>query len=206
METTAIDFDLWGLTADWPTRRWLEPIHGRREEPVRGVRLGHASTDAMVLICTYPRDRFDLEVLAASADPIRELAFETTYTQINLALHQIRSPGERPDGFIGSLVRYARDQADRYRDWTSASWGDRAASMTELASWESGFSTDYPDVYLIVHACGIGIGGLDLASVEDLSTYELATDPLDVGAMHWELWPSRPDLDYDDLAKTLVSP
>jgi len=206
METCAIDFVPLGLVADWPSRRWLEPVHGRRDEPARGVRLGHADTSAMVLACTYPRDRFDAEVRATGVDPIRELAFETTYAQINLVLHQIKTPGERPDGLIGSLVRYASQQADRHRDWPETQCGDEPAmTTTQLASWHSGFSTTYPDAYVIVHACGIDIDRLRLRPVADLSGYDASKDPLDIGAMHWELWPSRPELAYDDLARTLVA-
>jgi hypothetical protein len=203
METCAFDFAPWGLAAEWPVRRWLEPIYGRRDEPVRGVRLGHASSTAMVLTCSYPRSRFDAEVLAASTDPLRELAFETTYAQINLALHQIRAPGARPDGLIGSLVRYASQEADRYRDWPTVTWDDQEAVSTRLASWESGFSLAYPDVYVIVHACGVGLDGLSLRPADELEGYDLGEDPLAIGAMHWELWSSRPDLGYDDLTKTL---
>jgi hypothetical protein len=203
METSAFDFVPWGLAAEWPVRRWLEPIYGRRDEPVRGVRLGHASSNAMVLTCTFPRSRFDAEVLAACSDPLRELAFETTYAQINLALHQIRAPGARPDGLIGSLVRYASQEADRHRDWPAATWEDQQAASTRLASWESGFSVTYPDVYVIVHACGVGIDGLSLRPSDELEGYDLSHDPLEVGAMHWELWASRPDLGYDDLTKSL---
>jgi hypothetical protein len=36
--------------------------------------------------------------------------------------------------------------------------------------------------------------------------YDLAEDPLDISAMHWELWPNRPELGYDDLTRTLVAP
>jgi hypothetical protein len=206
METAAIDFSPWGLDADWPSRRWLEQIRGGRGEAVRGVRLGHASSSAMVLACTYPRSRLGEEVAATGLDPIREVAFETTYTQINLALHQIRTPGARPDGLIGSLVRYASEQADRYPEWPSARWGAEAASTTRLASWQSGFSLAYQDVYVIVHACGIGIDQLQLAQVSDLSRYHHSEDPLEAGAMHWELWGSRPELAYDDLTRTLVTP
>lgn len=206
MELSAIDFAPWGLDADWPSRRWIEPVYGRRDGLVRGVRLGHASDTAMVLSCTYPRTRFDDEVDPANSDPVREIAFETTYTQINLALHQIRTPGSRPDGLIGSLVRYASQQADRHRDWPSTSWGVEAACTTRLASWQSGFSLGYPEVYVIVHACGIDIDGLRLKSVgPDMPGYGVSEDPLDIGAMHWELWPSHPELGYDDLARTLVT-
>jgi hypothetical protein len=206
MELTAIDFVPWGLDADWPSRRWLEPIYGRRDELARGVRLGHASDSAMVLTCTFPRALFDDDVDGAAADPVREIAFETTYTQINLALHQIRSPGERPDGLIGSLVRYASQQANRYHDWPSAHWGPESANTTSLASWQSGFSLTFPDVYVIVHACGLGIDGLRLMPVsEGMPGYDRTEDPLEIGAMHWELWPSRPELGYDDLARTLVA-
>ncbi len=143
--------------------------------------------------------------MPSGADPIRELAFETTYTQINLALHQIRTPGARPDGLIGSLVRYASQQADRYRDWPATQWGDQSAQTTRLASWQSGFSLAYPEVYVIVHACGIGIDEIQLSSVSDeMPGYDVGEDPLAIGAMHWELWPSRPELGYDDLARTLV--
>jgi hypothetical protein len=206
MEMTAIDFVPWGLDADWPSRRWLEPIFGRRDELARGVRLGHANDSAMVLSCTFPRARFDDEVDAAGSDPVREIAFETTYTQINLALHQIRTPGARPDGLIGTLVRYASQQADRYREWPSTHWGVEEASTTKLASWQSGFSLAYPEVYVIVHACGIGIDRLRLMPVgADMPGYDLSQDPLEIGAMHWELWPSRPELGYDDLTRTLVT-
>src|SRR5262252_9306362 len=160
MEMSAIDFVPWGLDADWPSRRWIEPVWGR-DGSVRSMRLGHASDAAMVLTCTYPRARFDDEVDPACSDPVREIAFETTYTQVNLALHQIRTPATRPDGLVGSLVRYASAQADRYREWPTVKWGTAAASMTALASWQSGFSLDYPDDYVIVHACGIGIDGLE---------------------------------------------
>src|SRR5271166_4586163 len=135
METAGIDFIPWGLDADWPSRRWLEPIHGRHGEAVRGVRLGHASTSAMVLTCTYPRNRFGEPAAATQAEPVREIAFETTYAQINLALHQINAPGDRPDGLIGSLVKYASQQADRYEEWHAALWGSEAAATTKLASW-----------------------------------------------------------------------
>ncbi len=144
-------------------------------------------------------------VLTGLGSVIREIAFETTYAQINLALHQIRTPGARPDGLIGSLVRYANQQADRYRDWPGTYWGAEAAHTTRLASWQSGFSLAYPGVYVIVHACGIGMDRLRLQPVGDLSGYELTRDPLEIGAMHWELWPSRPELGYDDLARTLVA-
>jgi hypothetical protein len=206
MEMIDIDFVPWGLDADWPNLRWLEPVYGRRDGLARGVRLGHASDTAMVLTCTFPRDRFDEEVDAPGGDPVRELAFEATYALINLALHQIRTPGARPDGLIGSLVRYASQQADRYRDWPATHWGVEAARTTRLASWQSGFSLVYPEVYVIVHACGIGIDKLRLKPVgDDMPGYGLSQDPLQAGAMHWELWPSRPELDYDDLTKTLVA-
>ncbi|HTA08449.1 MAG TPA: hypothetical protein VK836_08070 [Streptosporangiaceae bacterium] len=207
MEMTAIDFAPFGLDADWPTRRWLEPVYGRRDELARGIRLGHASDSAMVLICTFPRARFDDDVDATGGDPVREIAFETTYTQINLALHQIRTAGARPDGLIGSLVRYANQQANRYRDWPISRWGAESASTTSLASWQSGFSLAYPDVYVIAHACGIGVDRLRLTPVEDsMPGYDHSADPLELGAMHWELWPSRPELGYEDLAKMLVAP
>jgi hypothetical protein len=206
METAAIDFSAWGLDADWPSRRWLELIHGRIGEAIRGVRLGHASTSAMVLTCTYPRSSFGEAEAAPNLDPIREVAFETTYTQVNLALHQIRTPGARPDGLIGSLVRYASQQADRYREWPSAHLGTEVASTTRLASWQSGFSLDYQDVYVVVHACGIDIDQLCLAPVSDLSGYHQGGDPTEVGAMHWELWANRPELAYDDLTRSVVAP
>jgi hypothetical protein len=206
MELSAIDFVPWGLDADWPSRRWIEPVYGRRDGLVRGVRLGQASDTAMVLSCTYPRTRFDDEVDPANSDPVREIAFETTYTQINLVLHQIRTAEARPEGLIGALVRYASQQADRHRDWPNASWGAEAASTTRLASWQSGFSLGYPEVYVIVHACGIDIDRLRFKSVAaDMPGYGVTEDPLDIGAMHWELWPSRPELGYEDLARTLVA-
>jgi hypothetical protein len=205
MEISAIDFVPWGLAADWSGRRWIEPVYGR-DGLVRAIRLGHASDSAMVLTCTYPQVRFDDEVDPACSDPVREIAFETTYTQVNLALHQIRSPVARPDGLVGSLVRYASTQADRYRDWPTVKWGTETASMTALASWQSGFSLDYPGAYVIVHACGIGIDGLELTSVgAEMPGYGLDLDPLDIGAMHWELWPSGPEVDYDDIATTLTT-
>jgi hypothetical protein len=56
------------------------------------------------------------------ADLVRELAFESTFALINFALHQIKVPGARPDGLVGSLVSYANQQADRYPDWGTAYW------------------------------------------------------------------------------------
>ena len=204
METSAIDFVPWGLEADWPSRRWIEPISGGRDGLAKGVRLGHASETAMVLTCTLPRDRFDSEISSTGSDPVREIAFETTYAQINLALHQIRAPGARPDGLIESLVRYASQQANRYRDWPETRWGAESVRTAGLASWQSGFSLAYPGAYVIVHACGISLDRIRLRRVDDLAEYEHGRDPLEIGAMHWELWPSRPELGYDDLARTLV--
>jgi hypothetical protein len=206
MEIAAIDFSPLGLVADWPSRRWLELIHGRHGEGIRGVRLGHASTSAMVLVCTYPRSSFGEPGAAAMLDPIREIAFETTYAQVNLVLHQIRTTEARPDGLIGSLVRYASEQADRYQDWPNSHWGTEVAATTGLATWQSGFSLAFQDVYVIAHACGVHIDQLRLAAVIDLASYHHGEDPLDIGAMHWELWPNRPELAYDDLTRTLVAP
>ncbi len=140
METSVIDFVPWGLDAAWPSRRWIEPIPGPSADRFKGVRLGHAGNKAMVLTCTLPRDRYDAEVSSTGADPVREIAFDTTYAQINLALHQIRAPGARPDGLIESLVRYASQQANRYRDWPQTQWGVEPACTAGLASWQSGFS------------------------------------------------------------------
>lgn len=122
METAAIDFVPWGLDATWPSRRWLELVDGRHDGPPRGVRLGHASDSALVLVCTYPRARFEAEMPGTGADLVRELAFESTFALINFALHQIKVPGARPDGLVGSLVSYANQQADRYPDWGTAYW------------------------------------------------------------------------------------
>jgi len=41
--------------------------------------------------------------------------------------------------------------------------------------------------------------------VDDRCEYEHGKDSVESGAMHWELWPSRPNLNYDDLARTLVT-
>jgi hypothetical protein len=205
MDSSAIDYVPWGLEASWPTRCWVEPIHGRRDDLPRGVRLCHASDDAMVLACTYPRARFDAEVGGSGADPVREIAYETTFGLINLALHQIRVPGARPDGLIGSLVQFASQQADRHADWASANWGVEAASIIGMAGWQSGFSLAYPDAYVIVHACGVPIDRLLLAPAQDLSAYQACSDPLEIGAMHWELWRSQPAVGYEDLARVMVA-
>jgi hypothetical protein len=204
MDTLAIDFVPWGLEGTWPSRFWLEPIYGRRDEAPRGLRLGHASDTAMVLVCTFPRDRFDAEIANAGADVYRELAYETTFSLINLALHQIRVPGARPEGLVGSLVQFASQQADRHREWATTHWGLEAASITGLAGWQSGFSLAYPESYLIVHACGIGSDRIRLQPVHDLGPYEESSDPLQLGAMHWELWRSEPAMRYEDLARVLV--
>jgi hypothetical protein len=206
METDATDFTPWGLDADWPGQRWLEPLHGREDEPPMGLRLGHASASAMVLICTFPSASFDRQVCASGPATIREVAYETTYALVNLALHQIRTPGARPGGLVGSLLSHAVQQANRYLDWPAIHWGDASARMTELASWQAGFSLDFPDAYVIAHACGVPLQSVKLSPVDDLSGYEETTDPLDLGAMHWELWPSRPDIEYEELTRTLVAP
>jgi hypothetical protein len=205
MDTYAIDFIPWGLEGTWPSRCWLEPIYGRGDAPPKGLRLGHASDSAMVLVCTYPRARFNSEIASSGADPVRELAYETTFTLINLALHQIRVPGARPEGLVGSLVQFASQQADRHREWATTHWGLEAASVIGLAGWQSGFSLAYQDCYVIVHACGIGSERIRLQPVQDLSGYEVSGNPLEIGAMHWELWRSDPALGYEDLARVVVS-
>jgi len=205
METSAIDFTARGLDADWPALRWIEPINGRHGQPVRGVRLGHADDSAMVLTCTYPRALFDAEARACGFDPVREIAFETTYTQVNLALHQMREPAERPDGLVGTLVSHASQEADRYRDWPVARWGEQEARTTQLASWQSGFTAADPMVYVIVHACGVPLEDVRLTTVRDLYGYEPSRSQAPTGAMHWELWPSRPDLGYDDLVSVIAA-
>ncbi len=205
MDTSVTGFTAWGLAAGWPSLRWVEPIHGRRDQPVRGMRLGHASDSAMVLTCTYPQRSVDEEAMTWGFDPVREIAFETTYTQANLALHQISKLAERPDGLVGALVRYARQRADGYRDWPVTCWGGPEASTTSLASWQSGFSLGYPGAYVIVHACGIDLDQVELEDLVDLSGYEFSDDPTEVGAMHWELWRSRPDFGADQLAAMLTT-
>jgi hypothetical protein len=205
MDTDAIDFIPWGLEGMWPTRCWLEPIYGRRNEPPRGLRLGHASDTAMVLVCTYPRARFDPEIGGAGAGPVRELAYETTFNLINLVLHQIRVPGERPDGLVGSLVQFASQQADRHGEWATTHWGLEEASIIGLAGWQSGFTLAYPDSYVIVHSCGIDNDQIRLQQVRDFSPYTPTGHLLDVGAMRWELWRSEPSLGYEDLTRVLVS-
>lgn len=201
METSAFDFTAWGLDADWPALRWIEPINGRLGQPARGVRLGHADDSAMVLTCTYPRERFDSEARACGFDLVREIAFETTYAQVNLALHQIREPAERPDGLVGSLLSHASQAADKYRDWSAARWGEQEARTTKLASWVSGFTAADPAAYVIVHACGVPIDDVRLTTIRDLSGYEASSN---TAPMHWELWPSHPALGYDDLAGMLT--
>jgi hypothetical protein len=159
----------------------------------------------MVLVCTYPRDRFDDELTSSGADPVREFAYETTFTLINLALHQIRVPGARPDGLVASLLQFADQQADRHREWATTHWSLEAASIIGLAGWQSGFSLAYPEVYVAVHACGAGIDQLRLVPAHDLSGYEASSDPLRLGAMHWELWRSEPAIGYEDLARVVVA-
>jgi hypothetical protein len=58
---------------------------------------------------------------------------------------------------------------------------------------------------VIVHACGIAIDEIRLQQIGDLADYDHGRDQLEIGAMHWELWPNRPELGYDDLARTLVT-
>jgi hypothetical protein len=203
METLALDYAPRALDATWPMRRWAETVHGRRGEAPLGVRLGHASDSAMVLVCTFPRARFD--ACALGGDPARELAYETTYTLVNLALHQIRVPGERPDGLVGSLVQFARQQADRYRDWAETKWGTQAVRMTGMAGWQSGFTLACADVYVVVHACGIALDELQLLTLADLAGYDVSSGPLQAGSMTWELWRSQDTLGYEDLARVLIT-
>jgi hypothetical protein len=206
METSVTEFTAWGLTADWPSVRWVELIPGRHGRPVRGVRLGHANDSSMVLTCTYVRGRVDDEAMTWGFDPVREIAFETTYTQANLALHQISKQAERPDGLVSSLISHAGQRADGYHDWPVTRWGEPEARVTtSLASWRSGFSLGYPDSYVIVHACGVDIEQIELELVDDLSGYEVADDPADAGAMHWELWSARPDFGGSELAAMLTT-
>ena len=205
MEISAIGFVPLGLDADWPSQRWIEFIGARPGLPARGVRLAYASEAAMILVCTYPRDRFDADVASTSADPVFEIAYETTFTLVNLALHQVKAPGARPDGLVGSLMQFASQQAARHADWAATRWGHDAASIIGMAGWQSGFSLDYQDCYVVAHACGMGIDQLKLSPVQDLSSYDDG-DPQAVGAMHWELWRNEPVIGYKDLARVLISP
>lgn len=204
MGSPDIDFTAWGLDAEWPALRWIEPAGGSGRA-ARGLRLGHADDTAMVLTCTYPRPRFDDQALACGLDPLAEIAFETTYVQASLALHQVTAPGPRPEGFVPALVSHARSVADRYADWAEVAWGKRAARATQLASWQSGFAAVDDSAYVIVHACGLA---MDLVQIRpaQLSGYDLSADPAGPGSMHWELWPARPDLSYDDLAGVITLP
>jgi len=204
MDTLASDFVPWGLVATWPARRWAEPIRGRRDGPPRGIRLGHASDSAMLLVCSFPRDQFDSEI--AGADPAREVAYETSFALVNLALHQVRTPGARPDGLVAALVQFASDKADRHPEWATAQWDSHEARVVSMAGWQSGFSLGYPDVYVVVHAFGVGIDGLALAPAPDQVGGALASSPVEPGAMHWELWRGQSSARYEDLARVLVAP
>jgi len=54
---------------------------------------------------------------------------------------------------------------------------------------------------VIVHACGVPIDDVRITAIHHLSGYEPSRNN---ALMHWELWPSRPDLGYDDLAGVLA--
>lgn len=198
----AIDFTTWGLDAEWPVLRWAEPVSGGSGRPARALRLGHADDTAMVLTCTYPRPAFDGEARACGLDPLAEIAFETTYTQANLALHQVTAPARRPGGLVEALVSHARAQAAGYQDWAAVQWGERAARMTQLASWQSGFAAVDASAYVVVHACGMAMDLVQLRPAQ-LSGYAVSRDLAQAGSMRWELWPARPELAYDELVSAV---
>ena len=153
---------------------------------------------------------------AKAAETLREEGFgggviligaeqERPYERPPLSKGLLLGKDEKSSIYVHEPDWYGQHQVD-LRLGETVTGIDRAARQVTLAGWQSGFSLAYPDAYVVVHACGIGIEQLRLFPVSDLGRYELSTDPLAPGAMRWELWPGRQELGYNDLARLLVVP
>ncbi len=183
IDLAPIDFTLYGPSGDWRSR-WLSVVEGQRwDKPGWGVTLGHGNgSEQLVMTTTCLRGRFDAaRHVTNGGDATREVAETVTVTQVNLSLTQLtRAAIESAPGIRRKLGRYAMRQARRYQTWPRAQWtvrqagrpGDNAtAAITSLAGWQSGFTTDCPGRYIIVHAFGFDAGHLELVPVSDTRAY-----------------------------------
>jgi hypothetical protein len=175
-----IDFPIQGLDAQWPSKRWLDFLDGPAAGPPVGVWLGNADESASLYVGTYPRSRFDTQMVYRGDDPLREVAYSVTFKQINRILFQLGLRKDWRTGLLGALKQYADDQADEYPGWRTAQWDVTNSStqareqvearVTALAGWESGFAT-MDGCYVTAQAYGMTLDNLRVKPVLDSSLY-----------------------------------
>jgi hypothetical protein len=129
-----------------------------------GITLAHANRTQFVMVTAHPRDWFQESMVGPGGDVTEEVALSLTMVQVNLALSGLqRQVKDSTPGLIKALVRRGERTAHLHQHWTRAQWtvrgadlpGDQAtASLTSLAGWQSGFTLDHPDLYLIIHTYG----------------------------------------------------
>lgn len=174
METAALEFEVYGLAAAWP-HEVLTMIDAGGSQPPWGVTVGHSDGNRWVEVTTFGRRQFDV-AMRAEDDARPELAFAVTHGQISRSLAVLTRPviDAAPD-LIRRLSEYAERQARGYSAWPQTTWtvsdGQTArrvrAHANSFAGWESGFTAELPEHYLVVHAFGTGIGELSLTVVDD---------------------------------------
>lgn len=168
-----IDFELFGLDAQWPQSRWLSSVISG-SQGVWAAYLGHASLSAAVHVGTYPADR---QPGLEGIDQASEFALTVTNGLINRFVAQIAVDPSRHE-LVSDLSAFASNETARVTEWGTATWhlepsveqpGSYAARVTGLGSWCSGFA-HIQESWVVVH--GYNVAGLDGLRLKKLSSYE----------------------------------
>lgn len=175
IETAPFEFDVYGLAAPWP-REVLTMIDAGGRQPPWGVTVGHSDGNRWIAVTTFGRTQFDVAMRPTEEDGRHELAFAVTQSQISRSLAVLTRPtiDSAPD-LIRRLSEYAERQARGYSTWSQTTWtvsdgetNQRVRAYTNsFAGWESGFTTELREHYLVVHAFGTAIDELSLRVVND---------------------------------------
>jgi len=173
-ETAPVEFAVYGLADAWP-REVLTMIDGSGGQPPWGVTVGHTDGTRWVEVTTFGRARFDV-AMRPEDDGRHELAFAAAHGQISRSLAVLtRLAIDSAPDLIRRLCEYAERQARGQSSWPRTIWtiiegqaNRRVRAYTNsFAGWESGFTTELPEQYLVVHAFGIAIDDLSLSAVND---------------------------------------
>jgi hypothetical protein len=174
IETAPVEFEVYGLAEAW-RREVLTMIDAGGGRPPWGVTVGHSDGTRWVEVTTFGRAQFDI-AMRPEDDGRHELAFAVTHGQISRSLAVLtRRTIDSAPGLIRRLSEYAERQARGQSTWPQAIWtiiegqtSRRVRTYTNsFAGWESGFTTELPEQYLVVHAFGTAIDDLSLSVVSD---------------------------------------
>jgi hypothetical protein len=165
-----IDIPMYGLDRTWAGPRWLDSLDGRAGHPVWGIWLGHGrdvvrgAGSHWVVIGSFSRDRS--APLRSRGETFEHgLAFDAARVLL----------GHTRD------IRRIEMEADRWESWPTVAWRVDGQVVTARLLVENGrawagFTSDVPQMGLVIHGGGLDPHGLALARVRDSSSYHFAAE------------------------------